>query len=251
MKRITSKRGIVAVLSIAALTAGSALLASPASAAINVGDTLRPTQAMNATNGQYYLMMRADGNLVVIGNGSERPLWSSGTAGNPGASFRLQSDDNAVVRSKDGKALWSSGTSDKTQTHGIVTLGNDGKLNVLDNAHKVRWQSHTTGTDYITPGSSLTAKGYLYSGSAKFAFQSDGNLVSSVGGKVLWSSHTQKTSADSLRFQGDGNLVLYTARQSTAIWSSKTAGSKADKLIISPTGKLTLLRGKTVVWQAP
>ena len=250
MKSIT-KRGIAAALTVAALAVGSAVVASPASAYITVRQTLGPNQVMNATNSQYHLTMRADGNLVVTGNGSERPLWSSGTAGNPGASFSIQDDDNAVVRSKDGRPLWSSGTSILGENHGLVTLGNDGKLNVLDSHHKLRWQSNTTGTDYITPGSSLTAKGYLYSGSARFTFQTDGNLVASTGSKVTWSAHTQNTSPDILRFQSDGNLVLYTAHQAKAVWSSKTAGSKADKLRITPAGKLVVLRGTTVVWTAP
>ncbi|GAA4267293.1 hypothetical protein [Frondihabitans peucedani] len=250
MKSIT-KRGIAAALTVAALAVGSAVVASPASAYMTVGQTLGPTQAMNATNSQYYLMMRADGDLVVIGNGSERPLWSSGTAGNPGAVLHLQVDDNAVIRSKAGKVIWASGTSRPSENHGLITTGNDGRFNVLDNHHKLRWQSDTTGTDYITPGSSLTAKGYLYPGSARFSFQTDGNLVASTGGKVTWSAHTQNTSPDILRFQSDGNLVLYTAHQAKAVWSSKTAGSKADKLRITPAGKLVLLRGTTVVWTAP
>jgi hypothetical protein len=250
MKSIT-KRGIAAALTVAALAVGSAVVASPASAYMTVGQTLGPTQAMNATNSQYYLMMRADGDLVVIGNGSERPLWSSGTAGNPGAVLHLQVDDNAVIRSKAGKVIWASGTSRPSENHGLITIGNDGRFNVLDNHHKLRWQSNTTGTDYITPGSSIFSKGYLYSGSAKVSLQSDGNLVSSVNGKVTWSSHTQSPSTTSLNFQTDGNVVLYTETPKKAIWSSKTVGLKADKLQITPAGKLVLLRGTTVVWTAP
>jgi cell wall-associated NlpC family hydrolase len=51
--------------------------------------------------------MQCDGNLVIYRNG--KPLWSSKTAGQPGAVLSVQNDGNVVIY-RSGKALWSTGT---------------------------------------------------------------------------------------------------------------------------------------------
>jgi hypothetical protein len=43
-------------------------------------------------NGQYFLHMQTDGNLVLYVSASDEVLWSSGTNGNNGAIFSLQSN---------------------------------------------------------------------------------------------------------------------------------------------------------------
>ncbi|RTZ89777.1 MAG: lectin [Deltaproteobacteria bacterium] len=54
------------------------------------------------------LLMQQDGNLVLYHGGKAK--WSTGTNGNPGAYFIMQNDGNAVVYSKNNKALWSTNT---------------------------------------------------------------------------------------------------------------------------------------------
>ena len=49
--------------------------------------------------------MQGDGNLVVY-NAAGVPLWSSGTAGNPGAWLAVQGDSNLVVYDYYGYPLW-------------------------------------------------------------------------------------------------------------------------------------------------
>lgn len=54
------------------------------------------------------LVMQGDGNLVLYRDG--RPLWNTGTPGNPGAWAVLQGDGNFVVYTAAGRPLWHTGT---------------------------------------------------------------------------------------------------------------------------------------------
>jgi len=47
----------------------------------------------------------------VIYTASGSPVWSTGTAGNSGASMSVQDDGNVVIYSAAGKGLWSTGTA--------------------------------------------------------------------------------------------------------------------------------------------
>jgi hypothetical protein len=55
------------------------------------------------TNNNISVNQQSDGNLVMrIGS---RAVWSTGTAGHPGAKTMLQSDGNVVLRAPNGRAL--------------------------------------------------------------------------------------------------------------------------------------------------
>ncbi|MEV7509155.1 FG-GAP-like repeat-containing protein [Streptomyces sp. NPDC091201] len=77
-------------------------------ARIPSGTTLASGQEFSSGNSR--LLMKADGNLVMLGKG-DKQLWATGTAGNPGATARMQSDGSFVVVSADAKTtLWTSNT---------------------------------------------------------------------------------------------------------------------------------------------
>jgi hypothetical protein len=63
----------------------------------------------------YSFVMQGDGNAVLYGpsttNPNPNPVWSTGTAGNPGATLVVQTDGNMVVYSSGGRALWNSHTA--------------------------------------------------------------------------------------------------------------------------------------------
>ena len=54
-------------------------------------------------------IMQADGNFVIydIEDGSPIPVWSTNTAGNPGAYLNVQDDGNVVIYSASNAVLWS------------------------------------------------------------------------------------------------------------------------------------------------
>ncbi|MGW0792716.1 hypothetical protein ACWD04_31990 [Streptomyces sp. NPDC002911] len=54
-------------------------------------------------------VFQGDGNLVVVA-ADGRSVWSSGTAGNPGARLVLQETGRLLIRSAGGAVLWSAGS---------------------------------------------------------------------------------------------------------------------------------------------
>ncbi|MFJ5266787.1 hypothetical protein ACIQAC_40675 [Streptomyces sp. NPDC088387] len=54
-------------------------------------------------------VFQADGHFAVYSS-DDRTLWSSGTAGNPGAQLVIQADGNVTIVSAGGAVLWSAGT---------------------------------------------------------------------------------------------------------------------------------------------
>jgi hypothetical protein len=154
------------------------------------------------------LAFQADGNLVAYGPGY-RPLWSSATYANPGATFAFQADGNAVVYSASGRVLWSSGT-----------YGNPGaRLRVQDDGNVVVTRADGsvafyTGGDRtgLNPGEVLYPGQQVTSPTARYhlILQADGNLVTyERSGRPVYFAGSY--GATTLRVQSDGNLVAYRA----------------------------------------
>jgi len=58
------------------------------------------------TSGATRLAMQEDGNLVIYER--YKPLWASGTDGNPMATLRFSPNGNIVICSASGKLLWDA-----------------------------------------------------------------------------------------------------------------------------------------------
>lgn len=99
------------------------------------GQTLNPGASLLSPNHQYELIMQGDGNLVLYQAGSA--LWSSGTAGDSGATATMQADGNLVIYDG-GVAKWNSGTN-----------GSPGAVLVLqDDSNLVIYQGSTAIWDW-------------------------------------------------------------------------------------------------------
>jgi hypothetical protein len=61
-------------------------------------------------------MQASDGNLVLR-DGSQNPLWSSGSVGHPGAYLAVQDDGNVVIY--DGAAVWHTNTANSDPLAGV------------------------------------------------------------------------------------------------------------------------------------
>jgi pseudomonalisin len=243
----------------ALVVAGMALGAAPASAAdvpptLQSGLGLHPGGAITSHGNQYVLLMRTDGNLVELAG--DRVLWSTGTNGNPGASFTVQWDGNAVVYSNTGKALWSTQTSVKQTIRSEFRVGMDGNVSLKNQNGKVVWQNGAPGTNILGGSlnvSFLNSGWYLHAGNAKLIMQSDGNLVSYRDGKAVWWTRTggnAKATAE-VTSQGDFSVKSELGRY---LWSSLTAGQGGPgtdyKLVLGTNGTLTLSQGAKVIWRA-
>lgn len=91
----------------------------PTRTAISSGGYLRPGRSIQSPNGQFKLNMQSDGNLVISSALTKAVRWQTGTSGNFGAYVVMQADGNLVVyphgRSAPApgqptSALWQSGT---------------------------------------------------------------------------------------------------------------------------------------------
>ncbi|MHA3702326.1 hypothetical protein ACXR2U_09070 [Jatrophihabitans sp. YIM 134969] len=86
----------------------------------------------------FSLAQQTDGN-VVERNGQGRALWTTGTAGHPGAHLVLQSDGNVVIRDAAGRAVWNTGTAGHPGA--TLTLQADSNVVLRDPAGRALWAS--------------------------------------------------------------------------------------------------------------
>jgi len=96
---------------------------------LTAGETMQPGWYLTSGTG-YRLVMRTNGNLAQTRGG--RTVWSSGTAGHPGATLTMRAGGNLVVAK--GTTLWASGTRGHAgarlidQRDGVVAVRAAGKV---------------------------------------------------------------------------------------------------------------------------
>ncbi|MFJ3762970.1 hypothetical protein [Streptomyces sp. NPDC090080] len=96
-------------------------------------------------------------------------------------------------------------------------------------------------TAVMTPGQSVQAGRVTL----QFTKVGDLRLVDSAD-RIVWSSHTGGSGSKAV-FQGDGNLAVYTADQTTA-WSSRTDGHAGAVLVIKKSGDMSIVFKGTTLW---
>ena len=106
-------------------------------------------------------------------------------------------------------------------------------LDAADNRSNVT----TLRTDIFLPP--LTSI-FSPNGNVQLRFQSDGNLVVyGPGGAVYWHSATNGSGATMASFQGDGHLVLYTS-SFVPVWTSNTGGNYCATLAVANDGNVSI-----------
>lgn len=80
------------------------------------------------------------------------------------------------------------------------------------------------------------------SGDYHLKFQGDGNLVLYQGNRARWASNTHTRGGVVTWMQGDGNLVIYTA-QGRPVWASNSNGRGIVGLRVLADGDLVLVNG--------
>ncbi len=112
--------------------AGSAAAAAATSGVLESGKKLEGGQEIESADGEFTLRMQADGNLVLI-NTAGKVLFHM--APNAGAVATMQADGNLTV-TKNGKALFSTGTQGKNVT---LRVQDDENLTLRTPDGKVLW----------------------------------------------------------------------------------------------------------------
>jgi len=187
--------------------------------------------------------MQGDGNLVLYNGGTA--LWSTGTAGDSGASVTMQGDGNLVIY-ENGVAKWSSGTAGFSGAY--LALQDDSNLVVYQGSHALwaRGRGYLgfklSGGVTLSPGQVLLSPSRAY----RLIMQGDGNLVLYQGGSALWSSGTAGDPGATATMQTDGNLVIYD--NGVAKWSSGTAGFSGAYLALQDDSNLVVYHGAHPVW---
>lgn len=110
----------------------------------------------------------------------------------------------------------------------------------------------------LTPGSQLLPGDRLLGATATLTMQYDGNLVlsSNSQGTALWHSGTYGKGVTSFQYQTDGNLVLYkgAAISTNAVWSSGTntlANAQRTELVVQENYLLLRYTDNTPAWRVP
>jgi GH25 family lysozyme M1 (1,4-beta-N-acetylmuramidase) len=100
----------------------------------------------------------------------------------------------------------------------------------------------------LSAGATLASGRSIKSSNGQFTLnmQTDGNLVLSGNGHLLWFSKTGGNAGARLTMQADGNLVIYT-KANKAIWYTSTTGA-GSKLVVQSNGDLQLVSTYGVVF---
>lgn len=203
--------------------------------------------SIHSPNGQYWLDLQRDGNLVEWGNG--RVLWSTKT---PGVGNTLSLAKNGVlsVRSTSGAVRW---TTTKTTATGrpvlSVTDGGDVRVTV---GTTVLWRNGAPGADRMVTGASLQPGQNLWdtTGNRRLTVRADGQMRVLLGTRTALAVSGGGAGA-SLRMESNGNLVLWD-RFGKQAWSSATsrAGGAKVTLRMQTNGDLVLRKGTTTIWHS-
>ncbi|MGH3380912.1 MAG: hypothetical protein ACRDP6_39870 [Actinoallomurus sp.] len=224
----------------AAVAAGApSTAARPKSSATGLfksGQVLRPGKYVRSPNEKYGLLQQTDGNLVF--SQGKKALWSSVTAGHPGASTAMQPDGNLVVYGKDKKALWQSDTA--RHPGAALAVQDDGNLVIYSKDKKALWSRHIS-LEKLQSGHILPVGRGVRSlnGAYTLLQQTDGNLVLYRGKTPLWSTETGRHPGAYAVMQTDGNLVVYT-KDKKALWHSNTSGHPGAALAVQDDGNLVI-----------
>ncbi|SEH02558.1 D-mannose binding lectin [Nonomuraea solani] len=101
------------------------------------GHVLRPGQVIQSANGRYRLIQQDEGNAVLYDG--QKSLFTTPTAGNPGARSIMQPEGNWVVVDRNDKALWTTRTAGNPGAWLAVT--NDGRVIIYSADNKPLWSS--------------------------------------------------------------------------------------------------------------
>ncbi|MEU6849118.1 RHS repeat-associated core domain-containing protein [Actinacidiphila alni] len=153
------------------------------------------------------LTMQTDGNLVMYARRSGQALWSSNTAGHPGAVLTMGTDGNLTVHTTSGTTLWSSAT---TGTGDHARLDDDGQLIVFNAAGTSVWKTPTWTADRAADD-------------LKFTYDDNGRLATT----------TQSTTTTTYHYDAAGNLLTRTDNGTTTVFLG------ADQLTLNSAGTAT------------
>ncbi|MEU9992460.1 ricin-type beta-trefoil lectin domain protein [Streptomyces sp. NPDC048045] len=127
------------------------------------------------TSSSVRLTMQADGNLVLTALNSGKTLWTSATAGNPGAYAQFGTDGNLAVYTASGTSKWSTGLT--ATTGATFQVRADSTVAVVgSDKSTVLWKQGTAGA--VPAADATTRYTYTPAGRVETIADSAGNTWS-------------------------------------------------------------------------
>lgn len=122
---------------------------------LGVNEALTKGQCISSPDRKYRAAMQHDGNFVVYKmNGTPSPevMWYTGTSGKDAVRAIMQGDGNFVLYNSSGKAVWSSGTCNKTiQNCYMLQLNNDSSLDIVNTKTNENVKRYVKSEKFIWP----------------------------------------------------------------------------------------------------
>jgi hypothetical protein len=252
-------RGFCYLIAVAALAFCNSAFADY----LGPGRELDVGQYFYSSNASYYVIMQADGNLVVYRNdGSGHAVWSSNTTGLGGVRAAMQADGNFVIYTAAGRAVWQTASNGPDR---YFTVDDGGLAQVLTTIPT--WTSNTSdGTSPAGIAPIIFGRGTLFpkaqmfaqaSGKYEFVFQADSDLVLYRNGAAIWSSNTTGLNAEYADFDGLLNLwnedgIVWQAQRSTNTYGYPKDNVRYEDgyLAYFPDGNL-IAYAPVIIWRAP
>ncbi|XP_031425707.1 mannose-specific lectin-like [Clupea harengus] len=99
---------------------------------------LYPGDFLRSNNNAATATFTADGNFVVT---TTKQVWETSSAGNGGAFIIMQADGNLVIYDGNDTPIWASQTGGNGGPASQLCLADDGHLQILDGG-KLIWSRH-------------------------------------------------------------------------------------------------------------
>ncbi|MEV0828015.1 hypothetical protein [Nonomuraea rubra] len=217
---------------------GNAAVAAAADDRLTPGEWLLSGQSLTSVGGRFKLVQQSQGNLVFYDG--TKALWTSPTAGNPGAKATMQKEGNLVIYSASNKALWSTPTAGNPGAY-LLLPKQSGNLVIYSKDNKPLWSSKAylggklPSGDVLRPGQSIQSANGRY----KLIQQEEGNAVLYDGQRSLFTTPTAGHPGARSIMQAEGNWVVVD-RNNKALWSTKTAGNPGAWLAVSNDGRVII-----------
>jgi hypothetical protein len=229
--------------------ASGAATASARSSTLVPGAVLKRGEERRSPNRKYRLVMRRNGDLVLA-RSRGRVLWSSQTAGHPGAHAKLRRNGELVVFSRKRRVLYDTGTAGASGSRLVVR--NRGEAVLVREGARV-WSSRTD-TYLLTAGQLLRPGQSRRSQNRRFLLQMQDNgdlaIIDRQLKQARWTSQTPGNSGAYAVMQRAGNLVVY-SKSGAALYSSGTIGGAGTFLAMQDQGNAVIYEpAGTALWSS-
>ena len=101
---------------------------------------IKPAGGITLKNGNYFLTLTTEGDLVLLDTAKGSLVWHTNTAGSGASKAIMQTDGNFVLYSDNNKAVWASNTQDLSTASASLHLDANGNLFIYQTFYDGYWR---------------------------------------------------------------------------------------------------------------